>query len=100
IIRDSRCFALCQISADDRTLQRRFAQPTPASDDPFITLSTRTTPSGSPIIDQAISFIDCQLVRHVELDADHRIYVGQVTTASLLRPSPPAVYYGPTGLSA
>ncbi|MHC5011818.1 MAG: flavin reductase family protein [Planctomycetota bacterium] len=84
IIRDARAFALCQVAAGDRFLTRMFATPQGRAEDPFVLLSTRCTGSSAPIIDRALSFLDCRIVRHVDLDTDHRLYVGQVVHAEIL----------------
>ncbi|MHC4992142.1 MAG: flavin reductase family protein [Planctomycetota bacterium] len=85
LILDSRTFVLCHISPDDRFLLRKFASPPDRNEDPFVAISTANAPSGAPIIDRALSYLDCQVIRHIELESDHRVYVGQVTTAGLLR---------------
>lgn len=114
LIRDSRSFALCQIAADDRFLMRKFsggssngAPSVPHNGatlsngdeahpdhDPLVSLMTRTAPSGAPILDRAMSFLDCEVVRHIELDSDYRIYVGQAHWGGLLNRSNPAVCFG------
>jgi flavin reductase (DIM6/NTAB) family NADH-FMN oxidoreductase RutF len=99
LIRDSRTFALCQISEGDRLLHRRFLAPPERGEDPFVTLPTHCAPSGSPIIDRALSYLDCEVVRHVDLDTDHRLYVGQVHHGGVLkRDARPAVEVGGNGL--
>jgi 3-hydroxy-9,10-secoandrosta-1,3,5(10)-triene-9,17-dione monooxygenase reductase component len=94
LIRESRRFVLCQISADDRFLTRKFAQ---REHDPLVTLMTSTSPNGSPIIDRAMSYLDCEVVRHIELDSDHRVYVGQVHAGAVLNDGTPAVFFGING---
>lgn len=78
LIRDSRSFALCQVHPDDRLLPRRLR----LTDDrdwtaldtiPFETLST-----GSPCIKRAMAVLDCEVVRHLDVEADHELYIGQV----------------------
>jgi flavin reductase (DIM6/NTAB) family NADH-FMN oxidoreductase RutF len=90
LIRDSRSFTLCQISEDDRFLQKKFAPnislPRTGRDafaehpieDPFACIATRLARSGSPIIERAKSWLDCELVRSIELDGDHHLYVGRI----------------------
>jgi flavin reductase (DIM6/NTAB) family NADH-FMN oxidoreductase RutF len=98
LIRDSRSFALCQISAEDRFLYRKFATSEAEMDeDSFVSLMSRSAPSGSPIIERALSYMDCELVRHVDLDSDHRIYVGQVRHAAILTDTKPAILVGENG---
>lgn len=94
LIRDSRAFSLCQISEDDRFLKRKFAPECDVSNDVFISLSTRSAPSGSPILEHAMSYMDCELLRNVDLDNDYRLYIGQVRHAELLTPARPAMYCG------
>ena len=100
LIRDSRCFALCQIAEDDRLLQRKFATPPDAQEDPFVTLATIEAPSGSPIVKRAVAYLDCELVRHIDLETDHALYVGRVRQGGLLNDGRPAVFLRDNGLLA
>lgn len=97
LIRDSRWFTLCQIGADDRFLHRKFAVPHERGDDPFVAIETEEAPSGAPIIGRALSWLDCELVRHVDLESDHRLYVGQAHHGGMLNAAPPAVVFGGLG---
>jgi flavin reductase (DIM6/NTAB) family NADH-FMN oxidoreductase RutF len=127
LIRDCHYFTLCQISADDRFLIRKFIghngfhsngnhiehECSPLSgqfesngshrsdedEDALLPLMTRAAPSGCPIVDRALSYLDCEVVRHVELDSDHRIYVGQVHTGGVLNHGTPAVHFGLRGMT-
>jgi len=95
LMRDSRAFALCQISAADALLRRMFAAPPDRDEDPFVSLPSHTAPSGSPIIERALSYLDCELVRHVDLDTAYRLYVGQVVHGELIHSDQtPAVVLG------
>lgn len=100
LIRDSRGFALCQISDDDRFLLRKFAPSADRQEDPFVCLTTTIGSSGAPIIERAMSYLDCELVRNVELDTDHRIYVGQIRGGGVLNESSPAIRFGDNGQSS
>ncbi len=99
LIRDSRAFALCQIGADDVFLQRKFAAMPDRNDDPFVTLAAEAAPSGSPIVSRAMSYLDCELVSHMEFDSEFRLYIGQVNHGAILNRSRPAIYYGENGVS-
>ncbi len=99
LIRDSRSFALCQISDEDRLLRRRFAGPPDRDDDPFVIIPHREEVTGSPILDRALTFLDCTLLRHVDLDADHRLYVGRIVAGNINLPSAhPAIEVGGNGM--
>lgn len=91
LIRDSRSFALCQISADDRFLQRKFASTPDQGEDPFVTLTTAAAPSGSPIVQRALSNLDCELIRHIDLESDYGLHVGRVRHGGMLNSGTPLV---------
>lgn len=92
LIRDARGFALCQISADDRFLIKKFTTPPDRGEDPFVTLPTRCAPSGAPVVTRAMSFLDCEVVRHVDMESDHRLYVVEVKAAETMHSCRPAVF--------
>lgn len=100
LIRDSRAFALCQIAEDDRLLLHKFAQPPSPGDDPFVAMPTIEAPSGSPIVKRAVAYLDCELVRHIDLETNHAIYVGQVHQGGILNEGRPAMYIHDSGLVA
>ncbi len=100
LIRDSRSFVLCQIAQDDRLLQRKFATPPDAREDPFVTIPTMTAPSGAPIVKQAVAYLDCELVRHIDLETDYALYVGKVRQGGVLNEGRPAVSLRDSGLVA
>jgi flavin reductase (DIM6/NTAB) family NADH-FMN oxidoreductase RutF len=91
LIRDSHSFALCQIGADDRLLEKKFASPPAHGDDPFDTLATMSAPSGSPVLRLALSYLDCEVVRHIDLESDYGLYVGRVRSGAILNGGPPLV---------
>lgn len=97
LIRDSRGFALCQIAEDDAFLFRKFATPHDRTDDPFVALDTRDGAYSAPIIERAMSYLDCEVVRHLDLDADHRLYIGRIHAGEILHPAKPAVHWDENG---
>jgi flavin reductase (DIM6/NTAB) family NADH-FMN oxidoreductase RutF len=98
LIRNSRSFTLCQISADDKFLMRKFnGSAFDPGEDPLMPLMTFTAPSGGPIVQRAMCYLDCEVVRHIELEADHRIYVGQVHAGGILHQGMPAIHWGTNG---
>jgi len=101
LIRDSRHFALCQVGEGDRLLLRAFLRTPERGDDPFVTLPAQVGPACSPIIDRALSSIECEVMRHLDLDVGYRLYVGRVLSASALNESrKPAVCLGINGTNA
>ena len=80
LIRDSRSFGLCSIAPDDRLLIHKFSSHEPPDEegDPFASIPVERLVTGSPIVQRASSVLDCQVVRHFDLEADHELFIGQV----------------------
>lgn len=87
LIRDSHVFAICWIEEDDLLTQRIFAVDAPveldAQDqhDPFAAIAVETLATGAPVLTRARLVLDCSVVRHFDLEADHELYIGQVVAA-------------------
>jgi flavin reductase (DIM6/NTAB) family NADH-FMN oxidoreductase RutF len=92
LILDSRSFAINRITADDKLVLSKFTEPVDRAEDQFMAISSACAPSGSPVIDRATSYLDCDVTRHIELEADHRVYVGEVRAAAVLPTFNPARY--------
>ena len=97
LIRDSRFFALCQLPEEDRYLRRKFAHTHRPNEDPFIAIVTRSAPRGSPIIERAMAYLECELARRIDLESDFAVIIGQVHFGEVLRPGRPAIYTGLNG---
>lgn len=96
LIRDSHAFAVCLLGANDRLVRRKFAhanKPEGASEgdeqheDPFDAFRITELATGSPVVDRCAAALDCEVVRHFDLEADHEIFVGQVLAARVFDPS-------------
>jgi len=97
VILESRSFALCQLPADNRFLMRRFANAFESQDDPFFATSTQCAPSGAPIIDNAVAYLDCELVRRLDLESGCGVYIGLVTHGGILNDESPSIRIGVNG---
>lgn len=86
LIRDSRGFALNLVDETDRLLLRKFDGYTPPDEhsDPFDSLPVETWGSGSPILRRAIAAIDCEVARHLDLESDCEMFIGQVLDARVI----------------
>ncbi|MBK7403950.1 MAG: flavin reductase [Phycisphaerales bacterium] len=79
LIRDSRCFAICQLDPANRLVLRKFDPDAPTDrGDPFDAIPFDALVTGSPIIRASALVFDCEVVRHYDLETDHELYVGQV----------------------
>jgi flavin reductase (DIM6/NTAB) family NADH-FMN oxidoreductase RutF len=84
IIRDSHAFAICKINQSDKLLVRKFAETArPRDGDPFDCMPTLKLVTGAPIITRAPIALDCEVIRHFDLEADHELYIGLVVGAHL-----------------
>lgn len=79
LIRDSRCFAICQLDPGNKLALRKF-DPDAATDrgDPFDAIPIETIATGSPVLRASPLVFDCEVVRHYDLETDFELYVGQV----------------------
>ena len=82
IIHEAHAFALSQVCEDDKLTLRKFTEPRRAGyrrdDDPLAGIETMRRATGAPIIKKSLSFLDCELVRHIDVDGDHDLYVGLI----------------------
>src|SRR5690606_5832315 len=91
LIRDSRAFCLCQLARGERYLSRRFSGEQEVGDDPFLSTPSRTAKSGSPILERAIAYLDCELVRHVDIESEFELFVGLIHDGDLLSDAEPEI---------
>lgn len=78
IIRDSRNFALCRVMDDDPLVERIFQVMPELGRDPFLGLPHLSTPSLCPVPLRAEWWLDCEMVRYLDIEADHEMYVAGV----------------------
>lgn len=84
IIRDSRNFALCVLAKNDRVTTKIFATSPDQGVDAFLTIPNLVVPGGSPVPLRALGYIACELVRHLDIEADYEVYIGMVHHAGLV----------------
>jgi flavin reductase (DIM6/NTAB) family NADH-FMN oxidoreductase RutF len=74
VLKKNRCFAVNILRLDQEELSRRYATPGPKD---FSDLNVTTATTGSPILVDAIAFLDCR-VYDVLPGGDHEIFVGEI----------------------
>ncbi|MDA0214063.1 MAG: flavin reductase [Planctomycetota bacterium] len=84
IIRDSRNFAICVLAKDDRVTTKTFATSPDQGIDAFLTIPNLVVPGGSPVPLRALGYIACELIRHLDIEADYEVYIGMVHHAGLV----------------
>lgn len=83
LIRDSHCFALCRVDPSQKLVLKKFAVDPTEDEDPFDSFTLTRLTSHAPILAQSTLALDCEVVRHFDLEADHELFVGQVLAARL-----------------
>ncbi len=99
LIHDSHAFALCQISKNDKLTLKRFARGGDAGDSPFQAIETLRGATGSPIIKRSLAYLDCDLARHIDVDGDHDMYIGQVREGKILNDDEVFIHLRENGFS-
>lgn len=97
LIRDSHAFALLLVDPEDRMIARKFPPPDDAESplpgnpdandeersiaDAFSSFQVITLKTGSPVVTRCLAALDCEVVRHFDIEAETEVYIGQVVAA-------------------
>jgi flavin reductase (DIM6/NTAB) family NADH-FMN oxidoreductase RutF len=96
-IRRAGGFALSILDASSRSLMGGFLRKLPPGVSPFDGLSLRYATSGSPILADALAWVDCRITGEFET-ADHTAVFGEVVEGALLREGEPSMHVRKNGL--
>ncbi len=83
LIRDARTFGVSVLSPNQKLLLKKLRAGPEDELDPFDTLEMRTLVSASPLLCRAVAVFDCEVVRHLDLEADCELYVGRILAAGV-----------------
>lgn len=101
LISESRKFALCQLGETDRLMQRKFAQDSDPSDDPFLGFDLRPSKLGSvPIMTGSLAYFECELSCHMDVEGDHDLFVGRIHAAGSGEGTPQVCYSATSAVSS
>ena len=87
LMRDNRHFGLIPVSEDERLLPRAFPDDGGSHEDKFLTIPCRVGPGGTMIPRRCESWVECEIIRHIDLEVGHRLWVGRVIACG--EPAPP-----------
>lgn len=92
LISQGRVFSVCVIDREDRAVVRKFVKPVEV-DAVAGTLNGfgfHDAPSGAPVLDLSVAWVDCGLRQQVEVGG-HTLFVGEVTACAFQKPEDTAV---------
>jgi flavin reductase (DIM6/NTAB) family NADH-FMN oxidoreductase RutF len=89
IIRDSRSFALCEVPEDDLFLERMLRRACEHDDDVLESIPHESLRTGSPCITRGGRVFDCEVMRHIDFEADYELYIAQVVASKTYEPRRP-----------
>ena len=93
LISASRRFGLCQISADDNVLLRKFAKGIDPNEDPFLGFELISeTATGLPVPVHALAYLECNAISHLDVEGDHDLFIGSVIAGRCLDEGKPQVH--------
>jgi len=81
IIRDSRAFAVSRLDPREGYIRRKLTRADEHADDPLELIEHRSLVTGSPCLTRALCSLDCEVVRHIDMDGDHELYIGRIVAA-------------------
>jgi flavin reductase (DIM6/NTAB) family NADH-FMN oxidoreductase RutF len=90
MIRSARVFSVNFLSKKDKKILEQFFKPVPADGNRFGEVSYSTRKTGTPILDAAVSYLECE-VKDIFEGGDHSIVVGEVVAAEAVKDEPPLV---------
>lgn len=89
MISASRQFGLCQIPKGDKRIMRKFASGIDPAEDPFLGFDlVENTETHVPILAQVLSYLECHLVSHIDVEADHNLIIGNVVGGNFVGGDP------------
>jgi len=83
IIRASNRLALSIVSSEDKSLMKHYAR-LKGVDVPFVGVATKPSPSGLPILTDALAWLDCKLIGTHDFGGDHELFIAEVTDGEIL----------------
>jgi flavin reductase (DIM6/NTAB) family NADH-FMN oxidoreductase RutF len=87
LITQGRVFSVNVVDREDRAIVRKFTKPVEvdAAAGTLNGFPFHDGPSGAPILDQAVAWVDCRLHREVDLGS-HTLFLGEVVDSGFQKP--------------
>lgn len=92
LVSASGIYAVSVLAADQAEISDLFAGRVADDGDRFEEVDARAAPSGAPVIEGSLGFLDCEVVA-VHEAGTHTVFIGEVRSAAVLREAPPLLYF-------
>lgn len=90
MIRSGKVFSVNFLSKNDRKILEQFFKPTPSSGNRFGELNFELKKTGTPILDAAIAYLECE-VKEIYEAGDHSIVIGEVVASEVIKEESPLI---------
>lgn len=85
LVQESGVFAVNFLDKDQAHLARRMAAPHRINPHKLAGVAYRIGVTGTPLLDQAIAFLECEIRQALEVGGDHTLFVGEVVEGEVTR---------------
>jgi len=92
LIKEGGVFAINILGKDGVSTGKHFGLTTGRRTDKFANVSYDTKVTGSPILKDALAYLDCKVVSHHDA-GDHTIFIGEILDGAVLKDERPLVYH-------
>ena len=90
-VESSKRLCINVLDSSSLELARRFGFTSGHTVDKLSEVGYRRSPNGSPVLDAAVSYLDCR-VKQIMPVGDHMLVVAQVLSAAMVKDCPPLLY--------
>jgi len=91
-IRASKQFALSILPDDDKSLMKHYARPIADDADAFAGVNVIDSPSGLPVLADALAWLECRVLSECDFGADHNLLICQIIAGSILKDGKPFMH--------
>jgi flavin reductase (DIM6/NTAB) family NADH-FMN oxidoreductase RutF len=85
LIEEGQVFAVNVIDREDRAIVRKFTKPVEDEGDTLNGFAVHAGPTGAPILDQAVAFVECEVRQSVDT-GNHTLFLGEVVDCGFQKP--------------
>ena len=97
MVQQTKVFSVNMLGKDHKTLAEHFVKPAAAPGDKLKTVGHRLGKTGTPVLDDAIAYVECEVREVANAIGDHAVVIGEVIEAGVRSKDAPALTLLDTG---